>query len=393
MRICLVTGSRSEWGLIEPILRAARERPGLLPLLIVTGSHVSRRHGYTLEEVRAVGPEPAVVVDPGCGESELSASASEASSDVARMAARMVGGIGEALAALRPEWVVVAGDRFEAFAAAAAAALLARPLAHVGAGETDVATNLDGNLRNAITKLAAVSFVAHESARRRVLALGEEAWRVRVVGLPSLDRLEERCATREELLAAGLVPAGRPFILGSYFPVTHQPEDSRRLLEVWLDALAGLDDLHKLIVVTNADAGADAYERRIRAWAAARRDVTLAASIPAPRYLAALKHAACYVGNSSSGVIEAPAFGTPAVIVGTRQQGRPKTDGVRELPDPSSAELRDAVRGALRGARPAAGRSLFGDGRAAPRICDALIELAGRPDLCVKRLVGAETPP
>ena len=385
MRIALITGSRSDWGLVEPMLRAASERDDLTPLLIVIGSHMSARHGRSIDAIRAAGWRPAACVD-ACETDDSPAA-------MTRITGRLIAGLADTLDEMAPDWVVVTGDRFDAFAAATAATTLAIPLAHVAGGETDLFTNYDGNLRNAMTKLAALHFVAHDTARERVLSMGEEEWRVHTVGLPSLDGLASRCAPAKDLVANRLVPRGADgvtpaaFVLGSYFPVTMQLGQSRRLLNVWLSALGRIENRHKLIVASNADCGADECEGRIRDWAAGRSDTTIAVSLDAPLYLSALKHCDCYVGNSSSGVIETPVFGTPAVMVGTRQEGRPRAANAVRLLEPSVETLAAAIAEQIDHGRFGDVVSPFGDGRASQRICDSLIELRERPDLMLKRLV------
>ena len=164
MRIALITGSRSDWGLVEPMLRAASERDDLTPLLIVMGSHMSERHGRSIDSIRAAGWRPAACVD--------ACEADDSPAAMTRITGRLIAGLADTLDEMAPDWVVVTGDRFDAFAAATAATTLAIPLAHVAGGATDLFTNYDGNLRNAMTKLAALHFVAHRTARQDVRAVG-----------------------------------------------------------------------------------------------------------------------------------------------------------------------------------------------------------------------------
>ncbi len=381
LKLGFITGSRSEWPLIEPIFRAARERPDLDARLIVAGSHLSDRDGRSVDAIRAAGFEPDVCIEPN--------EARHAPCDIARATGRMLAGFADWFDVMTLDWVVVAGDRYEAFAAASAASILGLPIAHVAGGETDVATNYDGNLRNAITKLAHVHFVANRLAAARVLATGEEPWRVKPTGLPSLDGLDRRGVSRDELIDGGLIPEDGPFILASYFPVTMQPAESRRLLDVWLEAL-GLVEAHKVIILANADAGADEYAAAIKAWAANRKDASLAASLPVSVYLGALREAACYAGNSSSGLIETPLLGTPAVMVGTRQQGRAAGANAVVLPNPTVEELAAAIREQVAHG-PWPGRaSPWGDGAASGRICEHLVVMRTNPDLLIKRIAGAQ---
>ncbi|MBU0637717.1 MAG: UDP-N-acetylglucosamine 2-epimerase (hydrolyzing) [Planctomycetes bacterium] len=382
MRLALVTGSRSEWRLVEPLLRAANASNDTQPLLFVTGTHLSTRHGRTVTQIRAAGWEPAACIDI--------LEAEDTPLAVARATARAVDGFAEALVRHAPDWVVVSGDRYESFAAAVAVTMVGIPLAHVAGGETDVATNQDCNLRNAMTKLAQAHFVAHELARERVLALGEEPWRVCISGLPSLDRIETQCAARSDLARAELVPEDRRFVLVSYLPVTLRAAESLAQLDVLLAALAQVPEFHKLVILSNADAGGHEHDCRIAAWAADRTDVTSVAALEPALYLAALRHCACFVGNSSSGVIESPVFGTPVVIVGARQDGRPRADNVLDVADPTVSTLVAALKAQLAGGRYASGCSPFGDGCAAERICRELRALRSRPDLMTKRVVVPE---
>lgn len=394
MIVAFVTGSRSEWRLIRPLLDAARASKTLTPRLVVTGAHLSARHGETVRLIRADGHEP----DECVPILEIH----DTPDAIARATGRAVLGCADALTRLAPAWTVVAGDRYESFAAGVAATMLAIPLAHIAGGETDVATNQDCNLRNALTKLAQAHFVSHELAARRVIALGEETWRVRVVGLPSLDGLATQAATFADLCSAAGLPAdclprrhprdatGRRFVLASFLPVTLEREKTRTHLDILLAALDEQADVHKLIVLSNADADGDALDSVIRAWAYGRSDVSLAPALSAEHYAAALRDCGCYVGNSSSGVIEAPLLGTPAVIVGTRQSGRPLTGGTRCLSSPTLDALTRAIRDQLNPAAEYPIESPYGDGRAAPRICAALSELRGDPRLMCKRLI---TPP
>jgi UDP-N-acetylglucosamine 2-epimerase len=169
-----------------------------------------------------------------------------------------------------------------------------------------------------------------------------------------------------------------------------QVAQSRRLFEVWLSGLSRIEGRHKLIVTSNADCGSDACEHRIRDWAAGRSDVTVAVSLDTPLYLSALAHCDCYVGNSSSGVIETPVFGTPAVMVGPRQEGRPRAANVLRLLEPTVETLSAAVAEQIDHGRFDDVVSPYGDGRASQRICDTLVELRSHPDLMLKRLVVSE---
>lgn len=377
MEVVFVSGSRADWRLVEPMLRTAEQTAGLRPQLILTGSHLSARHGHTADHVRAAGFEPLAEIPV--------LEAHDTPANVTAATGKVVSEIGRVLAKRRVDWLVVVGDRYESFAAGVAATMLGIPLAHVAGGETDVATNQDGNLRNALTKLAQLHCVANATARERLLALGEEAWRIFETGLPSLDQLTSEARPRRLLEEAKLVARDEPFALVSFLPVTLEAKAADRHLDALLSALERTS-LRKLWVLSNADAGGDRLDARIRIWGEQRSDVVLTPALSPELYATALKHADLYIGNSSSGVIETPIFGTPSVIVGRRQQGRELAANVSVVVDPDAGQLARAIKDASQRQR-VSEPSPFGDGHAAPRICAALEDLRGCEDLLAKRLV------
>lgn len=382
MDMALITGSRSDWPLVEPILRAATEAPEVSPRLLVTGAHLSERHGSTLGAIEAAGWTVSRAV-PILGDR-----ADDSSEAVAHATGRAVSGLSAALSSLGPTWVVVVGDRYESFAGALAASMLGLPVAHVGGGETDIATNQDGNLRNALTKLAQVHFVANETGRERVLALGEEPERVHVVGLPSLDGIRwGSISSRGELAGATGLRGERGFLLVSYLPVTLDPARSLADLDALLAGLDDIDEYDKLLILGNADACADAHDRRVQAWASGRSDTRLVRSLEVSLYRAAMRYCECYVGNSSSGVIEAPLLGTPSVIVGLRQLGRETGARTTVVSHPTRAEVIAAVRRECQLGRYEGGASPYGDGQAAVAICRVLRSALVTPRLLEKRLI------
>jgi UDP-hydrolysing UDP-N-acetyl-D-glucosamine 2-epimerase len=378
MRIALVTGSRADWQMIEPLLAAASHDADIHVRLLVTGTHLSARHGNTVDHIEAAGWTPAARVPI--------VAAHDTPLTVAQATGRAVTGLAEALSAAHADWVVVSGDRYESFAAGLAATMLAIPLAHIAGGETDIATNQDCNLRNALSKLAQLHFVAHEPAAARLRALGEEPHRIHITGLPSIDALRAAVERPHDLTALGLPAAARPFVLASFLPVTLNPTESLLHLHALLDGLARRPELPVIFVLSNGDARGDEHDAAVRAWAAQRPAALLVTDLPAPLYHAALQRCAAYIGNSSSGVIETPYYGTPAIIVGRRQDGRPRAQNVRDVPRPTAAALAAALSEQLQHGPYPAGRSPWGDGHAAPRILTTLRAARNNADLMFKRL-------
>lgn len=365
MGIC--TATRAEYGLLRPVLTAMEASPTLRPLLIVGGAHLSGRHGATLSEIEADGRRPdALVPSPMAGDDGLSAARD--------MSATLVG-CAQAYASLDLDAVVILGDRTEALAAAAAAVPFGLPILHLEGGHR-TAGAVDDAVRHAITKLAALHFTAAEPYRRRLLQMGEAPERVFTVGSTGVDNLMAfgRSTAAQASAVTGLDLA-EGFVLVTLHPETLSVLPPAEQIGAVLNGLDGVTDRTLLFTLPNADAGADEIRSAIAAFAAARPDrVRVAASLGARGYVAALTACAAVVGNSSSGLIEAPAAGVPVVNVGDRQAGRLRTPGVIDcaLTAPSVAE---ALAKALTPEFQAMARNqpaMFGDGHAGARIVSIL---------------------
>jgi UDP-N-acetylglucosamine 2-epimerase (non-hydrolysing) len=313
-RIAVVTGTRAEYGLLRWLMNDIRDCPELVLQTLVTGQHLVPEFGHTIDEIRGDG----FAVD---AEIDLLLSG-----DTRRAMAVAVGvgvvGFAGALDRLDSDIVVVLGDRFETLAAAEAALLLGIPIAHIHGGEVTEGA-VDESIRHAISKMSALHFVSAEPYRRRLIRMGELPARVVTVGAPGLDQLKRlTLAGRDELMAGvGLDPA-RPFLLVTYHPATRGAAAATDSLAALLRALDRFPDHQLLMTKANADAGGRAINAALQVYVAERGSAVLAASLGSRLYLSALREAAAVVGNSSSGIIEAPAVGTPTVNIGPRQQGR-----------------------------------------------------------------------
>lgn len=363
----IFTATRAEYGLLRPVLTAMEASPTLRPLLIVGGAHLSDRHGATLSEIEADGRRPdALVPSPMAGDDGLSAARD--------MSATLVG-CAQAYASLDLDAVVILGDRTEALGAAAAAVPFGLPILHLEGGHR-TAGAVDDAVRHAITKLAALHFTAAEPYRRRLLQMGEAPERVFTVGSTGVDNLMAfgRSTAAQASAVTGLDLA-EGFVLVTLHPETLSVLPPAEQIGAVLNGLDGVTDRTLLFTLPNADAGADEIRSAIAAFAAARPDrVRVAASLGARGYVAALTACAAVVGNSSSGLIEAPAAGVPVVNVGDRQAGRLRTPGVIDcaLTAPAVAE---ALAKALTPEFQAMARSqpaMFGDGHAGARIVSIL---------------------
>lgn len=366
-RIGIVTSTRAEYGLLRPILNAMSASRKLEPFLIVSGTHLSERHGMTVREIEADGqPIAARIPLPLVGNDALS---------VAKDMAAMTAGAAAAYSSLRLDGVLLLGDRTEILAAACAAVPCRLPIIHLEGGHR-TAGAIDDSIRHAITKLASLHFTAADEYRTRLLQLGEAADRVFAVGSTGVDNLMAFGRSSRAAVAEGLGIDLEPgFLLVTYHPETLSRDSAAQQIRDFLDGLASVEDLKLLITMPNADAGADDVREALTLFASEKpRQVFLVESLGARGYAAALTACEAVVGNSSSGVIEAPAAGIPCVNVGGRQAGRLRTPNVIDCENSPTA-----IAGAIAQALDATFRQsallpslTFGDGRAAARIVGVL---------------------
>jgi UDP-hydrolysing UDP-N-acetyl-D-glucosamine 2-epimerase len=360
-----VTGSRAEYGLLYWVLRELRDDPAFALQLVVTGMHLAAEYGHTVDEIEKDGFAIARRVEM------LVAGDSPAAT--ARSIALGIVGMSDAIEQLAPEIVLVLGDRFEIFAAAQACLVHNVPLAHIAGGDTTEGA-IDEAMRHAITKMAHVHFATNAGSARRLRQLGEDPARIHVVGSPGLDHLRRTPlldrAALEEALDSRL---GRRNVLVTFHPVTLDDDAGVAELDALLDALDALPaDTTLWCSRPNADTGGRAIAARLEAWAVSRRNrVRVFASLGQLRYLSLMAQADAVVGNSSSGLYEAPSFGVPTIDIGDRQRGRLAAASVIR-----TAATRDAIGAALARAF-ATGRQTdvvnpYGDGDSARRITAVL---------------------
>jgi GDP/UDP-N,N'-diacetylbacillosamine 2-epimerase (hydrolysing) len=376
-RIAFVTGTRAEFGLIEPILRAIEKDRRLDAPLIVTGMHLLPRFGQTIDQIREDGWHVDGTVRMQTGKGDVR--------DEPRALARGIEGIARLLQRLKCDAVLVLGDRIEAFAGACAAAVGRRVLIHVHGGDRAVG-DMDDVYRDAISRLAHIHLAASRDAVSRLRRMGEPVSRIHLVGAPGLDDIgafraaARRSGDREKTLLHRLIG---PLAETSYAVVIQHPvgrsdeaeaASMRRILTaVERQGLAGV------IIYPNSDPGHAGVVRMIQQWS--RRPGWRAfRSLPRLDYLRLAMRARLLVGNSSSGIIESASLGVLAVNIGPRQAGRLRCGpGVIDAAD-NPREIDTAIGQALRRHRPDSSRSVYGDGRAGQRIVDLLSRLLTSPD-------------
>ncbi len=313
--IAVFTGSRADYGLLFWLMKDIQANDHLTLQILVSGMHLSVTHGETWRDIENDGFHIDQLVDLQLtGDKSL---------DIAKAVGRGVIQISQALSEMKPDILVILGDRFEALAAAQAAHFLGIPIAHLHGGEITQGANDDAT-RHAITKLAHIHGVSTEQHRQRVIQMGEAPHAVHCVGAFGLDAIRRTpLLSRTDLMAVlGFDPTLGLAVL-TYHPATLGHEDGLNTLQNILQALEAHPHLQVLVTYPNADEGHTAIIKAIHAEAIRRPlRVKPFESLGMVKYLSALQHAAFVVGNSSSGLIEAPSFGIPTINVGIRQQGR-----------------------------------------------------------------------
>jgi UDP-hydrolysing UDP-N-acetyl-D-glucosamine 2-epimerase len=367
----VLTTGRQDWGILHSTCLAIRAHDELRLRLIAGGMHLSPLFGLTIEELRAAGFEPDVALDwlgSSPGGTDPGVHPERSGTEQAGRALELVG---DALRADPPDCLVLVGDRLETMAAAVAATIERVPVVHVHGGEQTLGA-FDDSLRHAITKLSHLHLVSHEEHARRVVAIGEDPALVHVVGSPGLDAafradLPER-ATLEADLGIDLQP---PVVIVTVHPATLDTDPA-----AVADAVAeAMDTVEATYVVTlpNADPGGAAVRSRMAAAGQGSRRLAIEA-LGERRYWGLMRIADAMLGNSSSGIVEAPAVDLPAVNVGDRQLGRRRESNVIDAPataDAVAAALREALRPETR-KRIAQRHPPLADGLAGRRVADMI---------------------
>ena len=382
-RIAVVTTSRADYSHLYWPLKLLQAHPDVDLKLIVMASHLSPEFGMTLSEIERDGFTIAARI-----ESLLS---SDSDVGMAKSIGVAVLSLADALGAMRPDLLLLIADRYEMLAPAAVALSLRIPIAHIEGGEISEGA-IDDAVRNALTKMSHIHFTSTEEAQARVIAMGEEAWRVHRAGAPSLDHLRRsRLLTREEVEQRCAIDLRTPALLVAYHPVTleHDTTVEAEALFAALEQIAADGDAQILFCYPNADAGSRRLIERTQRFLEEHPRGKLFVNLDAVTYWSLLRQVDALIGNSSSGIMETASFALPTVNVGLRQKGRERARNV--LDAEANAE---AIVARVAEARTAAFRASladmtnpYGDGHAAERIVEVLTTVPLGPQLLIKRAV------
>ncbi len=324
--ICVVTGSRADYGHLAPVMITIRAHPELSLQIVVTGQHLDPRYGATWSALEDDGFSIDEKVELSLGQ--------DTPLETAQAVGRGVGALADSFNRLQPDVVVVLGDRFEILAAAQSALLLNIPLAHIHGGEATEAA-VDDAIRHAITKMARLHFCAAEPYAARVRQMGENPAHVFTVGAPGLDPIKAMTFLSRAALAEQLgVDLSGPLFVITYHPVTLKLQDGTTAIDALIYALARFEDVAMIFTGVNSDPGNQVIGDAIETFVGKNKTRrTVVTSLGQQRYLSAVREAEMVIGNSSSGLIEAPALGVPTVNIGDRQKGRLRSTSVIDCAD------------------------------------------------------------
>lgn len=313
-KICVITATRAEYGLLKPLVKQLMRTPGVETQLVATGAHLVESLGNTWQEIEKdnIGIYKKIPIQSQ-GDESYHATLTMANALVQ---------FGKYFQEEKPDLLVVLGDRTEILAFCAAAVNEHIPIAHIHGGELTQGA-VDDSIRHAVTKMSYLHFTSTEEYRKRVIQMGEEPGRVYHVGALGVENiLNEELLSRELLEGAAGFPASQDYAVVTFHPVTLEPDTAISQVKELFAAMQAKPELFYLITKANADAGGRAINEFMERMSANSPNMKLVASLGMKRYLSAVKYARFVLGNSSSGIIEAPSLGVPTVNIGDRQKGR-----------------------------------------------------------------------
>lgn len=332
--ITVLTATRSEYGLLSPIIHALQECGELEVRVVVTGAHLSPEFGLTYQEIEKDG----IQIDRKI---EILLSADTPSAISKSMGMALIG-FADYFAERRPDALVVLGDRYETLAVCCAAMNERIPIIHLYGGEATEGA-VDEVIRHAITKLSFLHLTSTEEYRRRVIQLGEDPQRVFVVGAIGIENaIKMPLLSKEELEAELNFKLHRPYAVITFHPVTLENNSAERQCKELMKALERHSEMNYIITKANADADGRIINKLLDDFALTHDNVAVFESLGSVKYLSALKYADMAIGNSSSGLLEVPSFKIPTVNIGDRQKGRLKAESVIDCA-PSEISISQAI--------------------------------------------------
>jgi UDP-hydrolysing UDP-N-acetyl-D-glucosamine 2-epimerase len=333
-KIAVATFGRSDWGLLRNLLFELKAHEDIDTFLIAAGSHFLERFGNSIDEIKSDGFAIDASIDCISGSSDKE--------EIVQDMGRSLAEFGKVLSVAKPDLLVLLGDRFETLTAASGALVLGIPIAHINGGEVTEGA-FDDSIRHAITKMASIHFVANAEYEKRVLQLGEDPKRVHAVGHLGLDSFRALDPmTRPELEQMLGTALSKQIFLVTIHPETSSSTTPEKLVNSVLEALDSFPEASIVFTSPNPDPGHEQISKAIQEFVKTRDNCVLVDSLGHRAYLSLMFQSTIVIGNSSSGVLEAPIAGIPAIDVGDRQKGRVSQKGVRQCPA-DSASIKVAI--------------------------------------------------
>lgn len=374
-----VTGIRSEYDILSSVFRAISKHDDLILKVAVTGAHLSESFGHTIDEIESDGFE---IVDRI--ESLLSGNGESLR---VKGAGIQLQGLVQTVLRVKPDFLLVLGDREESITTALVSTYMNIPLVHIGGGDR-VVGNADDQIRHAVTKLAHIHFTTNLESKERVIGLGEQDFRVHNVGNPGLDRLMETKKLSLSQISNNIkfsIPDGKPYIILIQHALSSEVKDAYRQMKITLDAIKVMG-ITTIISYPNSDAGGGEIINAIEEYSLVPF-IYRAKNIPRRDFVNLLRNAACLVGNSSLGILEAPLLKLPVVNIGNRQTGRLHAENVQFVPHEKNAII-SAIQMAVHddGYISAVKRcsNPYGDGKSSQKIAEIIANTVIDKKLLVK---------
>ena len=379
-RIIVITGIRSEYNLLYPIMKAIDEHPDLELNVVVTGAHLTDSYGYTAKEIEGDGFR---IVE----RLESLLDANSVSSRVKSLAIQLMGLV-QTFTRLNPDIVMAPFDREEAITVALAGTYLNIPIAHVGGGDRTFG-NADDYIRHAVTKLAHIHFAATQKSAKRITRMGEEPWRVHCVGNPGLDKfvLTEHISPEELSNRLDFDITRKPLLTLIHNPMTSEIDKAKTQMEVTMQAITELG-YTTVVIHPNSDPGGREMIDVIEDYVKESSIIKAYKNLSRDKFVNLMRICDVLVGNSSCGILEAPFLKLPVVNIGIRQVEREHAGNVIFVPHDREA-IKRAVKRALRSdfkQKVNDCSNPYGDGKTGPRIAEILSQIEITPQLLQKRM-------
>ena len=367
VKICFITSTRAEYGLIKSLMKKISSNENFVLQIIVTGTHLSRRHGFTIDEIEKDGFKVNSKIDMFTDD--------DSNNSICLSLSKLIEELSAKIEILKPDTIVILGDRFELLGIAAAATIHRVPLTHLHGGEITEGA-FDDSIRHAITKLSQIHFVANEQYKKRIIQLGENPENIFNVGGLGVDAIKElKLLSKSKLEKELNLNFLEKNLLVTYHPLTlSKAETSKNELTELINSLSTLKNTLQIFTMPNADPGNKAIFKIIKSYVKTNKNAFWFNSLGQLKYLSCLAHVDAVIGNSSSGLSEAPTFKIATINIGDRQKGRLMSQsiinceansddikmGLKKIYQPSFREI-------LKNAK-----NPYGDGGASRRIIEIL---------------------